>query len=115
MARVYVACDDLFFRVKLGAALQAMGEETGVAPDEADVAIVDLDLRREDPIARIGMLKEHGVKVLAFAPHVERDKRRAAQAAGADLVAFRSQIAEDLPGLLGRLAIVTAGSDPPAA
>lgn len=106
MARVYVACDDLFFRVKLGTALTAMGEEEGVPPESADVAIVDLELRREDPIARIRQLKGAGTRVLAFGPHTAGEARRAARDAGADLVAFRSQVAEDLAGLIARLAIV---------
>ena len=123
--RVVVAVRDLFFRVKLEAALrrlglpyvQASGPEdvlrqaaapgaAAVVLDLADGALEPLRVLRElrgDPgLARL--------PVIGFAPHVDRELQTAAREAGCRIVVARSRIAAALPELRAR-----ALGSPPAA
>ncbi len=64
--------------------------------DEVDLVVADLDA--EDPQA-LGAL---GVPVLGYYSHVDVETRRAAEAAGVDLVVPRSRMARELPELAER-------------
>lgn len=68
--------------------------------------IVDLSLPAGDPIGFVRAVKAShpGLPVVAFLPHVEADRRRAAKEAGADEVLPRSKFAETLAAILRRLA-----------
>ena len=62
--------------------------------DEAELIVADLDV--ENPEALVGL----GVPVLGFYSHVDVETRRAAEAAGVDLVVPRSRMARELPELV---------------
>ena len=64
---------------------------------EADVVVCDLDA--VDPVA----VAAAGLPALGFYSHVEVETRRAAEAAGVDLVVPRSRMARELPALVERL------------
>ncbi len=65
--------------------------------------LLDLDNPDLDVPGLIGWLKETCVpapRVVAYGPHVDAARLRAARAAGCDLVLPRSKFSEDLPGSL---------------
>lgn len=111
---------DLFFDAKITATARVVGVEV-VAVRTVDAAaarladapaaavtglIVDLSLPAGDPIAFVRAVKalNSGLRVVAFLPHVEADRRRLAKEAGADEVLPRSKFAETLAEILRRLA-----------
>jgi hypothetical protein len=65
--------------------------------DEAELLVADLDT--ENPEALVGL----GIPVLGYYSHVDADTRKAAEAAGVDLVVPRSRMARELPQLAERL------------
>lgn len=48
----------------------------------------------------IRVLKQRGLHVVAFGPHLDTDRRKAARAAGAERVLARSKFVMDLPRLM---------------
>jgi len=96
--RVLVATRDLFFRSKIGAVVQAAGAEQTRDEDACDLAVMELGVAGVE--ARIRLLAERGVPVLAFGSHVAADALRTAREAGAVAVP-NSQVEERLRGMLG--------------
>ncbi|GMU81792.1 MAG: hypothetical protein AMXMBFR47_16630 [Planctomycetota bacterium] len=113
---ILAVVSDLFFDAKITATARVVGVEVvavrtidAAAARLADAAvtglIVDLSLPAGDPIGFVRAVKAStpGVRVVAFLPHVEADRRRAAKEAGADEVLPRSRFSETLGAILGRL------------
>jgi hypothetical protein len=97
VARVAAIAPDLFFASKIDATLTAAGHEvSNTVTDDAEVVIVDLDNAAPDAAPA-------GVPRLGFYSHVDVDKRRAAEAAGFDLVVPRSRMAREMPDLVATL------------
>lgn len=110
MARVALMCPDLLFGSKVEGALSAAGHEvtrfeseasarSGAA--DADVLVVDLTDASSGGVALGGV---EGVPTLGFYSHVDVDTRRAAEAAGFDMVVPRSRMARETAALVERLA-----------
>ena len=119
--RIVAAVRDLFFSVRIKETLQTHGYEVAVAksaealnaalatPAAAPtLIIIDLNFRALDPPATIARLKAdpatRAIPILAFGSHLDHAARDAAKAAGADRVVANSQLADDLPGLVARVA-----------
>jgi hypothetical protein len=104
VARVVAVSNDLLLGSKVEATLAAAGHEVKLVPslaraplEGAELLVVDLD--RESPECLAGL----GLPVLGYYSHVEVETRRAAEAAGVDLVVPRSRLARELPDLVARL------------
>lgn len=104
MARVVAVSADLLLGSKVEAMLSAAGHEVTLSPalaeavlEEADLIVADLD--SENPEALVDL----GIPVLGYYSHVAVETRRAAEAAGVDLVVPRSRMARELPQLAERL------------
>jgi len=104
MARVLSIAADLMLGSRVEAMLTAAGHDVTASSslEEAslegtDLIVADLDV--ESPEALVGL----GVPVLGYYSHVEVETKRAAEAAGVDLVVPRSRMARELPQLAERL------------
>jgi hypothetical protein len=104
MARVLSISADLMLGSKVEATLTAAGHEVTTSPsieestwEGIDLVVADLDV--ENPEALVGL----GMPVLGYYSHVDVDTRKAAEAAGVDLVVPRSRMARELPALAERL------------
>jgi len=104
MARVLAVAPDLLLGSRVETALRAAGHEVTLSPSlaeaplgEAELLVADLDV--EAPEALVGL----GVPVLGFYSHVNAETRRAAEAAGVDMVVPRSRMARELPDLAAGL------------
>jgi hypothetical protein len=104
VARVVSVSGDLMLGSKVDATLRAAGHEVtqvgsldGAELGGAELVVADLD--GADPAALAGL----GVPVLGYYSHVEVETKRAAEAAGVDLVVPRSRMARELPQLAERL------------
>lgn len=104
MARVLSLSNDLMLGSKVQETLKAAGHEVVASPsieesswDGIELIVADLDL--ENPEALVGL----GMPVLGYYSHVDIDTRKAAEAAGVDLVVPRSRMARELPQLVERL------------
>jgi DNA-binding NarL/FixJ family response regulator len=90
-----------------GGTLDVQATLAGIAAGSTyDVVLVDIQ-SCSDPAAAMGRLREaagpHGT-VIAFGPHVWKERLEAAVAAGADAAATRGEVMEGLPALLDRMA-----------
>jgi hypothetical protein len=98
VARVALLSPDLLFGSKVEGALRAAGHEV-VRGTDGEVVVVDLTQGEVPP-------PPEGVPSLGFYSHVEQDIRRAAEAAGYDLVVPRSRMNREaaalVEGLLSR-------------
>jgi hypothetical protein len=92
VARVGLVSPDLLFGSKVEGALRAAGHEV-VPGADGDVVVVDLTQGEVPP-------PPPGVPSLGFYSHVEQDVRRAAEAAGYDLVVPRSRMNRDAAALV---------------
>ena len=92
MARVAVACRDLLFGSRLESGLRGAGHEI-VPAEDAELIVVDLTDPDLDGLSFAG----GGARTLGFYSHVDVETRRAAEAAGFDLVVPRSRMARELP------------------
>jgi hypothetical protein len=104
VARIVAIAADLMLGSKVEATLGAAGHEVTLAASlqEAPLEAAELlvaDLEVENPEALVGL----GIPVLGYYSHVDVDTRRAAEAAGVDLVVPRSRLARELPRLAERL------------
>lgn len=104
MARIVAVAPDLLLGSKVEATLRAAGHEVtlasglGEAPVEgAELIVADLD--RQD----VESLAGADAPVIGYYSHVDTETRRAAEAAGIDLVVPRSRLARELPQLVDRL------------
>jgi hypothetical protein len=92
MARVGLLSPDLLFGSKVEGALRAAGHEV-VRGTDGEVVVVDLT-QGEIPAP------PEGVPTLGFYSHVEQDVRRAAEAAGYDVVVPRSRMNREAAALV---------------
>lgn len=104
MARVVAVVADLMLGSKIEAMLIASGHDIAFSPSmqEASWEGVDLliaDLDEENPEALVGL----GIPVLGYYSHVNVETKKAAEAAGVDLVVPRSRLVRELPELVERL------------
>ncbi len=104
MARVAVVAPDLLVGSRVEAVLGAAGHDVTLSPslaaaplERAELLVADLDM--ESPEALTGL----GMPVLGYYSHVNVETRRAAEAAGVDLVVPRSRLARELPQLVEKL------------
>jgi DNA-binding NarL/FixJ family response regulator len=107
---VAVLVDDMFFSVKINAAVSACNRVVkriksreqleALVADPPSLIIVDLNSDRLDPLEAIHFLKgstELGsVSVVAFVSHVQTELIRSAQSAGCDYVLPRSAFIQRL-------------------
>jgi len=105
VARILAVAPDLFFASKIDATLKAAGHEVTIVPGaeapvtgEPDVVVVDLDHTPD-----FAAVVRPGTPALGFYSHTDVDKRRAAEAAGFDLVVPRSRMAREMPELVNSL------------
>lgn len=99
MARVLAVIPDLMLSSRVVEALSAAGHEvevTAAPPGSSDADAIVCDLDAVDPAA----LPALGLPSLGFYSHVEVETRRAAEAAGVDVVVPRSRMARELPQLV---------------
>jgi hypothetical protein len=117
MAHVLAFIPDLLFGSQVQGGLRAADHTVDLVGDEdgvrgglrvADVLILDLTddaTHRADLLQSLPADARAGVRTLAFYSHVDGDARRAAEAAGCDLVVPRSRMAREgaalVAGLLG--------------
>jgi hypothetical protein len=101
VARVVAVAADLMLGSKVKETLSAAGHEVTLSPslqeaplDEAELLVADLDA--ENPEALVGL----GIPVLGYYSHVSIETRKAAEAAGIDLVVPRSRLAREMPDLV---------------
>jgi hypothetical protein len=92
VARVALLSPDLLFGSKVEGALRAAGHEV-VRGTDGEVVVVDLTQGEVPP-------PPEGVPTLGFYSHVEQDVRRAAEAAGYDLVVPRSRMNREAAALV---------------
>jgi hypothetical protein len=104
VARVVAVAADLLLGSKVEATLKAAGHDVVLssslaeAPiDGAELLVADLDGESPKALAAVG------IPVLGYYSHVNADTRRAAEAAGVDLVVPRSRMARELPALAAQL------------
>lgn len=104
MARVVAISTDLLLGSKVEGMLKAAGHEVALSPslakaplDGADLLVADLDAIDSQELA------DTGIPVLGYYSHVDVDTRKAAEAAGVDLVVPRSRMARELPDLVAKL------------
>ncbi len=121
MDDVVAVVTDLFFQSRiLAAAKPAQRRVHFVASEGAlaevqsfSMALVDLDARA-DVLGMIRALKARtSGAVVAFGPHVDTAKRKAARAAGADRVLARSKFVTELPRLMAQEERATPASGYP--
>ena len=111
--RVLLLCGDLFFSTQLRSAAQAQGVSVDVelqAPRAVERAasggyrliVVDLEFANLDLPALLSELPvENRPHVLAFGPHVQAQRLKAARDAGCDHVVPRSIAVEAIAKLVG--------------
>jgi hypothetical protein len=104
MARVLSISNDLMLGSKVEAQLTAAGHVVETSPsieemtwEGKDLIVADLDA--ENPEALVGL----GIPVIGYYSHVDLETKKAADAAGVDLVVPRSRMARELPALAAKL------------
>lgn len=104
MARIVAVAPDLLLGSKVEGMLRAAGHEVvlvsafGDAPvGEAELIVADLEPGNAEALAGTG------APVIGYYSHVDAETRRAAEAAGVDLVVPRSRLVRELPQLVDRL------------
>jgi hypothetical protein len=104
MAQVLSIAGDLMLASRVDATLTAAGHEVTLANsiedaslDEAELVVADLNAADPEELGAVGL------PVLGYYSHVDVDTRRAAEAAGIDLVVPRSRMARELPALVDKL------------
>ncbi|HEX8919687.1 MAG TPA: hypothetical protein VF898_14380 [Chloroflexota bacterium] len=68
--------------------------------DRPRLVLVDLDARVDIPAIIEALKRETTGQVVAFGPHLDADKLKAARAAGANRVLARSKFVANLPAIL---------------
>jgi hypothetical protein len=104
VARVVAVAPDLLLGSKVEAMLAAAGHDVTLSQSLAEASLegaqlLVADLDGESPQALVGL----GVPVLGYYSHVDVETKRAADAAGVDLVVPRSRMARELPQLADQL------------
>lgn len=117
--RVFIACDDLFFRVNLEARVRSVNlEPVGVDTLEAvnaalpagapRAAFVDLHLRGDQAVPIVERLSnaKPGMPIICFGSHVDQDLLDRARRAGG-VALPRSRFVREFPTLLSKLGVGT--------
>lgn len=117
--RVFIACDDLFFRVNLEARvrsvnLEPVGVDTLEAVNEAlkagapRAAFVDLHLHGEEAVPIVERLSnaKPGMPIICFGSHVDQELLDRARRAGG-VALPRSRFVREFPSLLAKLGVGT--------
>lgn len=117
--RVFIACDDLFFRVNLEARVRSVNlEPVGVDTLEAvnaalsagapRAAFVDLHLRGDQAVPIVERLSnaKPGMPIICFGSHVDQDLLDRARRAGG-VALPRSRFVREFPSLLAKLGVGT--------
>ncbi len=115
---VLVVVNDLFFRSKIRQALEQGHYTPLVTHTEEDalqaarehhpcLILLDMGMQTPDPLELIAALKGdpelRSIPVLAYLSHVDRERRRQAEALGCDRVVARSEFSSRLPELVDRM------------
>lgn len=104
---VVAVATDLMSQSRISAAARATGNSVRFittvqgldTAGPAQLALVDLDAAA-DIDGLIRLLKDRGLPVVAFGPHLDTERRKAARAAGADRVLAKSKFVTELPRLM---------------
>ena len=102
---------DLFFQVRIRSTAASSGRQVqfgssvaGImeAAESADLLVVDLDVDDPDPVQLIRKVKNAhpDLRVIAFGPHVQKERLKNASEAGADEVLPRSRFTAELMQIL---------------
>jgi DNA-binding NtrC family response regulator len=115
--RVFVACDDMFFRVNLEARIRTAGLEpvgvdslealnTALAAGAPRAAFVDLHLRGQAalPIIDRLMVSRPGMPIISFGSHLDSDLLDSARRAGA-VALPRSRFDREFARLLSKISV----------
>jgi CheY-like chemotaxis protein len=104
---VRLVSGDLLFGSKVEGMIREAGfEPVAKADKSAQLVIVDLTDSSTDPVAALAEARgEQDVPALAYYAHTDDDIRRAALAAGFDLVVPRSRMMREGVALIGDLAL----------
>jgi hypothetical protein len=99
VARVLAVVSDLMLSSRVVESLAAAGHVVDVVPEvptatDADLIVADLDAVEAEALALVER------PTLGFYSHVDVDTRRAAEAAGVDIVVPRSRMVRELPQLV---------------
>jgi len=111
---ILLLSSDLMFQSRISSTARSGGKaclterstskliERSTDPSGVKLVLIDLTLRTVDLTVEIPQLKQAfpGSKVLAFGPHVDVERLKAAEEAGADLVLTRGQMDRDLVAIL---------------
>jgi hypothetical protein len=104
VARVFSIATDLMLASRVEATLTAAGHEVSQASSvenaslsEAELVVADLDAADPESLADLE------APVIGYYSHVDVETRKAAEAAGIDLVVPRSRMARELPALAEQL------------
>jgi hypothetical protein len=115
---VLAVVTDLFFQSRISAAARAAGRRVRFVSDPAQIgqdyrlAVVDLDSPAGTPATIATLAGLSSGHIIAFGPHVDTERRKAARAAGARRVLAKSKFAADLPHLLALSVDAGRGSSP---
>ena len=113
VAQALLLDPDLFFAVKVSAALKHMDITTVTArtfdvwmrrleSERFVVALVNISARGVPWAQAISEARDRGVPVIAYGSHVETEAQAQARAAGATRVIANSKLATDLPAIVER-------------
>lgn len=113
VAQALLLDPDLFFAVKVSAALKHMAITTVTArtldvwmkrleSERFVVALVNISARGVTWTQAISEARDRGVPVIAYGSHVETEAQAQARAAGATRVIANSKLATDLPAIVER-------------
>lgn len=119
MDDILAVCTDLYFQSRILAAARAAGRQVRFVTSSGDLgtpslALIDLDAQA-DVMSLIGAFKPamRG-PIVAFGPHLDTGRRKAARAAGADRVLAKSRFVEVLPDLVRAGPPADVAEDSPA-
>lgn len=112
MDDIVAVVTDLFFQSRIDAAAKRSGRTVRFVASDQDfndvrgcrLVLVDLDVRADVTNAMRTLKGRVSGPVIAFGPHLDGERLKAARAAGADRALARSKFVSELPRLL-------AGSD----
>jgi hypothetical protein len=121
--RILLVSSDLMASSRLAGVVRGLGDTLEVRATLASMPadgpaydVVLLDIQScADPAAAIPVARRsttEGGAVIAFGPHVWKDRLDAAVTAGADVAASRGEVMEGLPALLARVAPTERWTDP---
>jgi hypothetical protein len=104
VARVLSIATDLMLASRVEATLTAAGHDVTQASSVAEAPLEDVELVVADlDVENLEALAGLKVPVLGYYSHVDVETRKAAEAAGIDLVVPRSRMARELPALAEQL------------